>query len=214
MGSAHLLARCSYQLSRLKVRLIRYPPPFFIKGDPTLFSPPPPPPPKPTSAWGVVPESAQPYHTDRVRVRVRAYTQAVHTQGGAHTRRSVATAGVLLFTGGAGLAPASSEESRSKGRFGGTHTRRGIHKAVHTQGGLWPLQESCYLRGLQGLAPASSEASRSKGRFGGTRTRQGIHNVVHTQGSLWPLQESCCLREVQGLAPASSKASRLSSKPS
>ena len=30
---------------------------------------------------------------------------AVHTQGGAHTRRSVATAGVLLFKGGAGAGP-------------------------------------------------------------------------------------------------------------
>ena len=43
---------------------------------------------------------------------------------------------------------------------GGAHTRRGIHKAVHTQGGLWPPQESCYLRGVRGLASASSEASR------------------------------------------------------
>ena len=34
------------------------------------------------------------------------------------------------------------------------------HKAVHTQGGLWPPQESCYLRGVWGLAPASSEVSR------------------------------------------------------
>ena len=31
------------------------------------------------------------------------------------------------------------------------------------QGGLWPPQESCDLRGVWGLAPASSEASRSKG---------------------------------------------------
>ena len=30
---------------------------------------------------------------------------------------------------------------------GGAHTRWGIHKAVHTQGGLWPPQESCYWRG-------------------------------------------------------------------
>ena len=37
--------------------------------------------------------------------------KVVHTQGGAHTRRSVATAGVLLFKGGAGLAPVSSEAS-------------------------------------------------------------------------------------------------------
>ena len=30
---------------------------------------------------------------------------------------------------------------------GGAHTRRVIHKAMHTQGGLWPPQESCYLTG-------------------------------------------------------------------
>ena len=34
------------------------------------------------------------------------------------------------------------------------------HKAMHTQGSLWPPQESCYSRGVWGLAPASSEASR------------------------------------------------------
>ena len=42
----------------------------------------------------------------------RCIHKVVHTQGGAHTRRSVATARVLLFKGGAGLAPASSEASR------------------------------------------------------------------------------------------------------
>ena len=46
-----------------------------------------------------------------------------------------------------------------KGRFGSAHTRRCTHKAVCTRGGLWPPQESCYLRGVRGLAPASSEAS-------------------------------------------------------
>ena len=33
------------------------------------------------------------------------YGAAVHTQGGAHTKRSVATAGVMLFRGGAGAGP-------------------------------------------------------------------------------------------------------------
>ena len=45
---------------------------------------------------------------------------------------------------------------------GGTHTKRCIHKAVHTQGGLWPLQESYCLRGVRGLARASSKASQGK----------------------------------------------------
>ena len=38
-------------------------------------------------------------------------------------------------------------------RVGGVHTRRCIHKAVHTQGSLWPPQESCYLRGGAGAGP-------------------------------------------------------------
>ena len=33
---------------------------------------------------------------------------------------------------------------------GGTHITRYTHKAEHTQGGLWPHQESCYLRGHKG----------------------------------------------------------------
>ena len=32
-------------------------------------------------------------------------------------------------------------------------------KSLHTKGGLWPPQESCYLEGVQGCRPASSEAS-------------------------------------------------------
>ena len=71
----------------------------------------------------------------------RRYTQkAVHTQGGTHKRRSVATAGVLLLKG--------------------PQARRYTQKAVHTQGRLWQPQESCYLRRVRRLAPASSEARR------------------------------------------------------
>ena len=122
--------------------------------------------------------------------RLRCTHRAVHTQGGAHTRRSVATAGVLLFKGVQGLAPALSEASRGaqcawEGLVvhtqGGAYTRRCTYKAVHTQGGA--------------------------------RTRQCIHKAGHTQGGLWPPQESCCLRGVQGLAPVSSEASRLSRLP-
>ena len=59
-----------------------------------------------------------------------------------------------------------------KGRFGGPHTRRCTHKAVHTQGGLWPPQESCYLRGGAGAGPRverselSVERSEPKGTGG------------------------------------------------
>ena len=57
--------------------------------------------------------------------QARRYTQkAVHTEGGAHKRRSVATARVMLLKG--------------------PQARRYTQKAVHTKGGLWPLQESCY----------------------------------------------------------------------
>ena len=96
---------------------------------------------------------------------------AVHTQGGAQIRRSMAAAGFLLFKGVGGLAPASSKASRlwsaassreglAVHTQGGACTRPCTHKAVHTQGGLWPPQESCYLSGVRGLASASSEVSR------------------------------------------------------
>ena len=50
--------------------------------------------------------------------------EAVHTQGGTHKRRSIATAGVMLLKG--------------------PQARRYTQKAVHTEDGLWPPQESCY----------------------------------------------------------------------
>ena len=49
---------------------------------------------------------------------------------------------------------------------GGAHTRRGMHKAVHTQGGLWPPQKSCYLRGH---------------KQAGTHRRRCTHKVEHTK---------------------------------
>ena len=67
-------------------------------------------------------------------------------------------------------------------RQGGTHTRRCTHKAEHIKGGLWPPQESCYLRVVWGLAPASSEASRSKGLVGAPKARWYTLKAVHTQG--------------------------------
>ena len=49
--------------------------------------------------------------------QARRYTQkAVHTQGGTHKRRSVATAGVMLFKGGAGAGP---RVERSEPKVGG-----------------------------------------------------------------------------------------------
>ena len=62
--------------------------------------------------------------------------KAGHTQGGTHKRRSVAVQESCYLRGVRGLAPASSTASRMHSRTGGAHTRRYIHKAVHTKGGL------------------------------------------------------------------------------
>ena len=36
---------------------------------------------------------------------------------------------------------------------GSTYTRRCTMKALHTKGGLWPLQDSCYFGGVRGCLP-------------------------------------------------------------
>ena len=60
------------------------------------------------------------------------------------------------------------------------HTKCGAYTRRRTQkGGLWPPQESCYLRGH---------------RQGGTHKTRCLHKAVHTKGGLWPPQESCYLR--------------------
>ena len=81
--------------------------------------------------------------------QARRYTQkAVHTQGGTHKRRSVATAGVTLLKG----PQAKRYTQKAVHTQGGTHKRRSVatagvmllkgpqarrytQKAVHTQGG-------------------------------------------------------------------------------
>ena len=113
---------------------------------------------------------------------------AVLTQGSAHTRRSVATTGVLLFKGGA-VAAARVEQSELKGRFGGPHTRRCIHKAVHTQGGAHTRRCThrryvattgvLLFRGVAVAGPSvkrsepSVERSEPKGTGGGGTGREG-----------------------------------------
>ena len=52
-------------------------------------------------------------------------------------------------------------------RQGGTHIRLCTHKVEHTKGGLWPRQESCYLRDH---------------RQGSAHRRRCTHKAVHTQG--------------------------------
>ena len=91
---------------------------------------------------------------------------------------------------------------------------RSTHKAVHTQGGLWPPQEFCYLRGgaRAGLRVEQSEPKQGV-------VWQSTHKAVHIQGGAHTRQsmateESCYLRGVRGLAPMSSEASRLSGEAS
>ena len=94
----------------------------------------------------------------------------------------MATARVLLSKRGAGLAPASSEASRSRGLFGAPYARRYTHKEEHTQGGAH-----------KGRFVATARALLFKGRVGAcprieqSEPQQGVGwrstgKVVHTQG--------------------------------
>ena len=73
----------------------------------------------------------------------------------------MATVGVLCFKGGARAGPRVERRELcvelSELKQG--EVWRSTHKAVQTQGGEWPPEEFCYLRGLRGLAPWSSKAS-------------------------------------------------------
>ena len=95
---------------------------------------------------------------------------------------------------------------------GGTHRTRCLHKAVRTTSGLWPPQESCYLRGHRqggthrrrytrkavrttgGLWPPQESCYLRGHMQGGAHRKRCLHNTVHTKGGLWPPQESCYLR--------------------
>ena len=103
--------------------------------------------------------------------------KVVHTQDKAHTRRSMATARVLLFKG---VARAGPRIKRSKPSFkqssqgaqcvweglaqGSAYTRRCTHKAVHTQGGAHPRWSAATARVLlfQGVARVSPRVERSE----------------------------------------------------
>ena len=141
-----------------------------------------------------------------------------HRQGGAHitpyTHKAVHTQGGVwppqesCYLRGCGGGPPQRAKRavcrvwRAAAKGSAVHTQGSAYirwctpKAVHTQGGLWPPQESCYLRGH---------------RQGGAHITRCTHKAVHTQGGLWPLQESCYLRGVWGWASAASEASRLAS---
>ena len=94
--------------------------------------------------------------------------------------RPVATAGVLLFKG-----PQARRFTQ-----GGAHKRRCTQKAEHTKGGLWPPQESCYLRGhMQGGTHTRRCTHKAVHTQGGAHTRRCTHKAVHTKGGVWPPQE-------------------------
>ena len=70
---------------------------------------------------------------------------------------------------------------------GHAYTRWCTHKAVHPQGGLWPPQESCYLRGMRGWPPRQAKRAKARGVLT-VQTQEGAyttwctHKAVHTQG--------------------------------
>ena len=83
----------------------------------------------------------------------------MHTQGGAHIGRSVATAGILILKGGVGAGPQVEQSEPKQGEVGQSR-----HKAVHAQGGAHTRQSVATARvflfkGGAGAAPASSEAN-------------------------------------------------------
>ena len=72
--------------------------------------------------------------------------------------RPVAILGVLSFQEGAGASPhfEGCEPSVERNMRGAQVFCSGF--VLHTQGGLQPPQESCYLRGVRRLAPACRKA--------------------------------------------------------
>ena len=120
----------------------------------------------------------------------------------------MATARVLLFKGGARAGP-RVERSEPKRILavhtrGGAYTRQCTHKAVHTQGGLWPPQESCYFRGV-GLAGPSRQASSAASRV---KVWRSTHKAVHIHCGAHPRRAVATARV---LFFASNEASFLSS---
>ena len=132
----------------------------------------------------------------------RSTNKAVHTHAVCSHRRSFVNA-----AGCGGWPP--RREKRAVCRAKQAEARECL--AVHTPGGLWPLQGSCYLSGVPGLTPVSgkascmsTEASRGKVRFGGAHTRRS----VATTGVLL-FKRGC-----RGLPPAWREASYLLSEAS
>ena len=72
---------------------------------------------------------------------------------------------------------------------GGAHRRRCTHKGGHTKRGLWPPQESCYLRGHGKAVYTEGEthkrwcvATAGVMLFKGPQARRYTPKAVHTQG--------------------------------
>ena len=98
---------------------------------------------------------------------------------------------------------------------GGAYTKWCTHKAVQTQGGLWPPQESCYLRTgvwagpcVERSEPKQWEVWRSTHKAVHTQSGAHTRRSVATAGVLlfedgcvgWPLRRAKRAEAVGGLA--------------
>ena len=150
------------------------------------------------------------FGTPHTRRRIH---KVVHTQRGAHTRPSIGTTRVLLFKGAWASLGVQRSEPKQWEVWRSTHTRRCIHKVVHTQGGahtrrcLATARVLLFKGGCLCWPPRGAKRAEARGGLAvhtqsGAYTRWCTHNAVHTQGGLWLLQEFCYLRGgVQGLPP-------------
>ena len=108
---------------------------------------------------------------------------------------------VLLFKGGAGLAPALSELSRSKGLIGAPYAKRCTYKAAQTQGGAHKRRSmttaavTVFKEGaVAGLRVARSELQHGVGSCstGKVVYTQAVANTrrCSQKGGMWPPRES------------------------
>ena len=122
--------------------------------------------------------------------QARRYThKAVHTQGGTHKRRSVATAGVMLFKGGAGSGPRversepSVERSEPKvggggrggvrGGVGGGVGRGGQLRAYYQLGDKGYLTPTIWRAQIWAMAPLPPPSRGSPTLSAGIKMRKG-----------------------------------------
>ena len=115
----------------------------------------------------------------------RCTQRAVHAQGGAHKRRSVATAGVLLFKRRAKRAicrvkRAQAREGLAIHTQGDAHTRR----FVATTGVLLFKGGGCGGSHLHRAKQAEAREGLAVHTQGNAHTKRCTHKAVHTKGGL------------------------------